>query len=112
MKKKGVLNAQLAGYIAGLAHKECFMITDAGMPIPKGVPVVDLVAVEHYTVAKEIGEHNPVIWSYIQEKLPGVSHEIIDHVDLKEMSQQIKFAVRTGEFTPYPNVILQAAVVY
>ncbi|MBO1679898.1 D-ribose pyranase [Bittarella massiliensis (ex Durand et al. 2017)] len=131
MKKKGILNAQLAGYIAGLAHKECFMITDAGMPIPKGVPVVDLavcggvptfrqvmdaimgeVAVEHYTVAKEIGEHNPVIWSYIQEKLPGTSHEMIDHVDLKEMSGQIKFAVRTGEFTPYPNVILQAAVVY
>ena len=63
-------------------------------------------------MAKEIGEHNPVIWSYIQEKLPGVSHEMIDHVDLKEMSKQIKFAVRTGEFTPYPNVILQAAVVY
>ena len=74
--------------------------------------VLGEVAVEHYTVAKEIDEHNPVIWSYIQEKLPGVSHEMIDHVDLKEMSQQIKFAVRTGEFTPYPNVILQAAVVY
>ncbi|MFR1802173.1 MAG: RbsD/FucU domain-containing protein, partial [Faecalispora jeddahensis] len=43
MKKTGILNAQLAGYIAGLGHKERFLIGDAGMPVPKGIPVVDLV---------------------------------------------------------------------
>ena len=42
MKKRGVLHAQLAGYLAALGHKDEFMIGDAGMPIPKGVPIVDL----------------------------------------------------------------------
>ena len=43
MKKHGILNAQLAGYIAALGHKDLFMVGDAGMPIPAGVPIVDLV---------------------------------------------------------------------
>ena len=43
MKKQGILNAQLAGYLAALGHKDMFMIADAGMPIPKGIPIVDLV---------------------------------------------------------------------
>lgn len=36
MKKRGIINAQLAGLIAGLGHKDAFMIGDGGMPIPKG----------------------------------------------------------------------------
>jgi D-ribose pyranase len=78
MKKHGILNAQLAGYIAALGHKDLFMVGDAGMPIPAGVPIVDLVVtagvptfvqvldaildetvVEGYTLATEIKEHNP-----------------------------------------------------
>lgn len=73
MKKSGILNAQLIGCIAALGHKDLFMIGDAGMPIPKGIPIVDLVlcggvptfrqvmdaileetVVEGYTIADEI----------------------------------------------------------
>lgn len=42
MKKTGILNSQLSGMIAALGHKDLVMIGDAGMPIPKGVPIVDL----------------------------------------------------------------------
>ena len=42
MKKHGVLNAELARQIAALGHREIFMIGDAGMPIPAGVPIIDL----------------------------------------------------------------------
>ena len=38
MKKHGILNAQLAGYIAALGHKDLFMVGDAGMPILPGYP--------------------------------------------------------------------------
>ena len=73
------MNAQLAGYIAGLGHKDTFMVADAGMPIPKGVPIVDLVlvggiptfrqvmdavleetCVEAYVLAEEIDQYNPL----------------------------------------------------
>jgi len=131
MKKRGIIHAELAGYIAGLGHKDIFMITDGGMPIPKGVPIVDLalcggvptfkqvmdavldeVEVEFYTLAQEIAEKNPALLAYIYEKLRDVESEMISHIELKEISKDIKFAVRTGEFTPYPNIILRAGVAF
>ncbi len=131
MKKGGVLNAQLAGYIAALGHKDLFMVGDAGMPIPKGVPIVDLAlcggvptfeqtmdailgetVVEAYTIAEEIEQKNPRLLAYIREKLAGAEEEEIPHIQLKELSAQVKFAVRTGEFTPYPNIILRAGVAF
>ncbi len=37
---------------------------------------------------------------------------MILHTELKERSARVKFAVRTGEFTPYPNIILRAGVAF
>lgn len=131
MKKRGIINVQLAGLIAGLGHKDTFMIADGGMPVPKGVEIVDLALcggvptfqqvmdavlgeaeVEFYTLAGEITEKNPKLLAYIQGRLPGVECEMVTHQELKEMSKNIKFAVRTGEFTPYPNIILRAGVAF
>ncbi len=131
MKKHGILNAQLAGCIAALGHKDLFMIGDAGMPIPKGVTIVDLAVtagipgfaqvldavleetvVEGYTVAEEIKEHNPQLWAHIRQQLPKAEVSYLSHTDLKKMSAQVKFAIRTGECTPYPNIILRAGVAF
>lgn len=131
MKKRGIINAQLAGYIAALGHKDLFLVADAGMPIPKNIPIVDLALcggvptfqqvmdavleeteIEFYTIADEIVEYNPKLLYYIAEKLSDVENEMISHTKLKEMSQNIKFAIRTGEFTPYPNIIMRAGVAF
>ncbi|WWR14933.1 D-ribose pyranase [Lachnospiraceae bacterium JLR.KK008] len=131
MKKNGILHAQLIGLIAALGHKDTFMVGDAGMPIPKGVPVVDLALcggvptfrqtmdailaeteIEAYTIAEEIDEKNPELLAYIHKKLPDAEEEKIPHADLKKMSAECRFAVRTGEFTPYPNIILRAGVAF
>lgn len=131
MKKHGILNAQLSAYIAALGHKDTFLIGDAGMPIPKGVPIVDLAlcggvptftqvldavleetAVEQYTLAEEIREKNPRLLAYMEEKLQGIEETFLPHDELKALSATVKFAIRTGEFTPYPNVILRAGVVF
>lgn len=131
MKKHGILHAQLSGLIAALGHKDLFMIGDAGMPIPRGVVVVDLALcggvpsfeqvliavlaeteVEFYSLAEEIKEKNPVLLSFIENNLPQTEHAFIPHAQLKELSQQVRFAIRTGEFTPYPNIILRAGVAF
>lgn len=131
LKKHGILHAQLSGLIAALGHKDLFMIGDAGMPIPPGVVVVDLALcggvpsfeqvltavlaeteVEFYSLAEEIKEKNPVLLSFIENNLPQTEHAFIPHVQLKELSQQVRFAIRTGEFTPYPNIILRAGVAF
>ena len=131
MKKRGILNAQLSYLLAALGHKDLFMIGDAGMPIPEGVEVVDLVLtagvptfkqvldavldevqVEGYYLAHEIKEFNPELEEYIKAGLPEAEVEYMPHVDLKKFSGKCRFAIRTGEFSPYPNVILRAGVVF
>lgn len=131
MKKRGILNVQLAGYIAALGHMDLFMIGDAGMPIPSGIPIVDLVVcggvptfeqvldavldeteVEYYYLAEEIIDKNQRLLNYIKQALPDIDYEMMPHFDLKEYSKDVKFAIRTGEFTPYPNIILRAGVAF
>ena len=131
MKKRGILNAQLSYLLAALGHKDLFMIGDTGMPIPEGVEVVDLVLtagvptfkqvldavldevqVEGYYLAHEIKEFNPELEEYIKAGLPEAEVEYMPHEDLKKFSGKCRFAIRTGEFSPYPNVILRAGVVF
>ena len=42
MKKSGILNAELSRIVAGLGHGDLLVIADAGLPVPAGVPCVDL----------------------------------------------------------------------
>lgn len=131
MKKRGIINIQLAGFIAGLGHKDTFVIGDAGLPIPKDIPIVDLalcggvpsfvqvlkavleeVEVEYYCLAEEITTYNQGIYEVIQSSLQEVSFEMVPHVQFKEATKNVKFAIRTGEFTPYPNIILRAGVAF
>lgn len=131
MKKTGILNAQLASYIAALGHKDIFLIGDAGMPIPAGVSIVDLAVtggvptfeqvldavlqeteIEYYFLAEEIVEKNPRLLNYIKKVMPETENEMMPHVDFKLFTKNVKFAIRTGEFTPYPNIILRAGVAF
>lgn len=131
MKKDGILNAQLMKNIALLGHMDLFMIGDAGMPIPRGVEIVDLVLnrgnpgfkqvldaivaeteVEYYYMAEEIVKKNQVLYQYVTDKMKAVDYKLIPHSDLKELSKKCKFAIRTGEFSPYPNVIFRAGVIF
>lgn len=131
MKKRGIINAQLAGLIAGLGHKDEILIGDAGLPIPKGVPIVDLAlcngvptfeqvldavldetVVEYYYLAEEIIAKNDRLYNYIRKALPETEYTMVTHEHFKEMTKNVKFAIRTGEFTPYPNIILRAGVAF
>lgn len=131
MKKDGILNIQLIKNIAALGHMDLFMIGDAGMPIPEGVEIVDLAVcrgvpgfdqvldavleetkVEYYYLAEEIEEYNSRMNDYITARMEDTPREQMPHDQLKELSKKCKFAVRTGEFSPYPNVILRAGVAF
>jgi ABC-type ribose transport system, auxiliary component len=131
MKKTGVLNSQLSGYIAALGHTDLFLIGDAGMPVPPGIPIVDLALcngvpsfeqvfktvltetqIEYFYLSEETPVKNPKVMNLLQTQLPGIGYEFKPHVEIKEMTKRIKFAIRTGEFTPFANVILRAGVAF
>lgn len=131
MKKKGILNSKLAGLIAGMGHTDRLVICDVGLPIPHGATMVDLalteniprfmetlaaildeLEVEGAIMANEVKDVNHGLFDKIMELLPGIEIEIIDHTKFKEIihSSENAVFVRTGESTPYANIILISGV--
>ena len=131
MKKTGVLNIQLSQTIASLGHGDILVIADAGLPIPKDVPCIDLavalgipslkqvldavlqeVHLEQITLANATQQHSPQLWQDVHEQAQrhGWHIQIVDHDTLKAASAQARAIVRTGDNTPYTNIILHSGV--
>lgn len=131
MKKTSLLNHELSAVIAGMGHRDSLVIADAGLPIPVGVRRIDLavrpqlprfldvvaavleeLAVEEAVIAAEMGERSPDVRTGLAQLLPSVPFRVVPHEQFKALTAQARAVVRTGEFTPYANVILIAGVVF
>ena len=131
MKKIGLLNQPLSAVIAGLGHMDTLVIADAGLPIPAGVQRIDLAVsaglppfldvlkavlgemqVESALIAAEMQGRSPQMHSALLATLGGVPVTTVSHEVFKQHTASARAVVRTGEFTPYANVILVAGVVF
>ena len=131
MKKTTLLQSDLSYVIATLGHMDTLVIADAGLPIPaetvridlaltKDVPgaiqtlkvVLDEMNVEKVILAQEVNDRNPKFLADVQELLPDVPVEFVTHTELKIRTASARAVVRTGEFSPYANVILVSGVVF
>ncbi|EMG25441.1 Ribose ABC transport system, high affinity permease [Streptococcus parauberis KRS-02083] len=130
MKKTGILNSDLAKLADDLGHTDRVCIGDLGLPVPNGVKKIDLsltqgtpsfqdvvdvylenILVEKVLLAEEIKEQNPKQLKELLNKLDqDVTVEYVSHEELKELNKEVKAVVRTGENTPYSNIILQSGV--
>ncbi|HRQ10420.1 MAG: D-ribose pyranase [Trueperaceae bacterium] len=130
MKSGGILHAELSGIVAGMGHGDTLVIADAGLPVPPGVRCIDLAlrmgvpgfqeAVE--TVLSELvverGVANaeqpaaaPAAAAALEAAWPPeVPLERVSHAELKQLSAAARAVVRTGEATPYCNIVLVAGV--
>jgi D-ribose pyranase len=126
MKETGILNRDLAKFLAAQGHQDSMMVCDAGFAIPDSIPVVDLslkkdvplidqvleelarhYSVEKIVMAEETKNISPGKYEKVREILgSNLEVETIPHARLKEMSHDVKFAIRTGDFTAYSNVLL------
>ncbi len=123
MKHSGIINSNLAGLLARLGHTDLVVVCDAGLPIPSGPAVVDLafrfgipsfetvlsglleeLVVEGATAAEEI-DRNPASRALLQTRFPNL--DLVPHEELKRTVAGAKLVIRTGEATPYSNVILR-----
>jgi D-ribose pyranase len=127
VKRGGIINANLAGAIGRLGHTDLVVVCDAGLPIPPGPAVVDLafqlgvptfetvlsglleeLVVEGAIAAEEVEAQNPRSHELLETRLPNLT--LIPHEELKRIVAGAKLVVRTGEATPYSNVILRCGV--
>jgi D-ribose pyranase len=131
MKKIGLLNQSLSNIIAGLGHMDTLVVADAGLPIPqtttridlaisKGMPpfldtlaaVLGEMEVQEALIAEEIIEASPGMNKALSDMLGDIPIKVITHEELKDLTGMARAVVRTGEFTPFANVILVAGVVF
>lgn len=126
MKKKGILHPELAFHLAQLGHLDKICVADAGLPIPSGTIRIDLAywpgeppffnvleaLSEEIVVADLIlaGETDDGLASRIGAIFPDSGVSSTPHEKFKELLTGVRFVIRTGEFTPYCNVILSCGV--
>jgi len=131
MKKIGLLNQPLSTAIAGMGHTDTLVIADAGLPIPfrprridlalvPGIPsfldtlkaVLSEMEVERAVVAEEMAQVSPDLLAAVREILGETPIDLIAHRDFKGQTNGAQAVVRTGECTPYANIILVSGVVF
>jgi len=54
--------------------------------------------------------HNPELHSKIHSQFPAVTIQYVSHEEFKKMTSHCKAVIRTGEATPYANIILYSGV--
>lgn len=130
MKRTTLLHAELSRVIAGMGHGDLLVIGDAGLPIPAGPLPIDLAVmrgvprfadvlqavlselqVERAVIAQEAcgpGATLPEWCRPLQPVVPGT----VPHAQFKQLCLPAKAMVRTGECTPYMNVLLYAGVAF
>jgi D-ribose pyranase len=127
----GTLNAQLSRVISECGHTDSIVVADAGLPIPASVERIDLAyragapafldvfdtvlgefIVERAIVSSEMVKDSPDMLNAIKQRLEqvGVQVELVPHVEFKQSTHAARAVVRSGEFTPYSNVLLYSGV--
>ncbi len=136
MKRTPLINRHLSALVAKLGHLDEIVIADAGLPIPHGVDVIDLSVVPGLPKFMDVVcalrtelAIEAVIWaeeasadltSSIQLEIESWSEELgkpvacsqMAHDLFKTRTQHSTAVIRTGETTPYANIILVSGVVF
>lgn len=139
MKKFGILNSDIARVLAYMGHTDTLAIGDCGLPIPETTERIDLalefgkpsfmdvlkpvsndMKIEKIILAEEIREQNPQmlleiegLFKEIEEKTgQKVEVEFVSHTELKKKTESCKAVIRSGETTPYANIILQSGCIF
>jgi D-ribose pyranase len=125
MKKGGILHPGICELLAATGHTDYITICDRGFPVPEGPRRIDLALVDNVptvpdvlraiaaeftlnrvVIAQEMTEISPQHVEAIRSIIGEVPLEIISHLELKHLSRTAKATIRTGDTTPWGNIII------
>ena len=129
MYKTGTLNSEISKVLSDLGHTDTIVIADCGLPVPKGVQKIDLavrqglpsfidvvdevarhMVIEHVTLAEEIKDSNPAVLKEVGSIMKDIPNDFVTHEQFKTLTENSEAIIRTGEATPYANIILRSGV--
>lgn len=125
MKRGGILNPALSHLLASTGHTDYFTICDRGFPVPAGQDRIDLAltddlptvldvarlvhsdfVINRVLIADEARRFSPAYIEEVRQALPGIRIQPVPHLELKRLSAAGQAVVRTGDTTPYANIIV------
>ena len=135
MKRHGILNSDISRVLSYMGRTDTLAVGDCGLPIPEETERIDLalkmgvpsfmevltelikeMKVEKVVLAEEIKEQNPAVHKEILALLDTMDNtcdvEYVTHQELKQQTKACRAVIRTGETTPYANIILQSACLF
>lgn len=139
MTRLGILNSDIARVLAYMGHTDTLAIGDCGLPVPDTTERIDLaiefgkpsfmdvlkpvsndMKIEKIVLAEEICEQNPEMFEKIEQLLKKIEQEtgkkieieFVSHTELKKRTANCKAVIRSGEITPYANIILQSGCIF
>lgn len=135
MKRHGILNGEISSVLSFMGHTDRIAVSDCGLPVPEGTRRIDLalkeglpsfmqvleavtddMKIEKIVLAEEIKTQNPHIHEKILQLVSGFETqceiEYVSHSELKKQTKECRAVIRSGEATPYANVILQSACLF
>ena len=129
MKKTGILNSEITKVLTDLGHTDSICIADAGLPVPDGVKKIDLALkrgmpsfletlnvvlgdmwIENAYLAEEIKTKNTDVLIGVKQVIQPQIIKYVSHEEFKKLAKSCKVVIRTGEMTPYANIILTSNV--
>ena len=129
MLRSGILNPALLSLLARVRHTNTLVIADRGFPFWPQIETVDLSLVDDVPTvdqvlqallpvfvvgqvfsAEEFGRHNSAEKvTALRNRLGSTPLRFEPHVDFKRRVPQTIGLIRTGDTTPYANLILESA---
>jgi D-ribose pyranase len=125
MKKSGIIHPALAHLLASTGHTDYIVISDAGFPVPDGPQRIDLAfvagsptvpevlraiaaewALDRVIITQEMTEASPQHVAAIREIVGEIPLEVVPHVEFKHLARGAKADIRTGDKTPWGNIII------
>ncbi|WP_028116643.1 D-ribose pyranase [Ferrimonas senticii] len=139
MRKAALLNSDIARVLALSGHTDEITIGDCGLPIPASCERIDLalirgvptfldtlkvvagdLQIEAVVLAQEIAEHSSEFHQQLLQLLEqlgdaqgqAIAISYVSHEQFKVRTANSRAVIRTGECTPYANIILSAGVAF
>ena len=125
MKRGGILHPELSRLLASTGHTDYFLISDRGFPVPPEPERIDLALVDdlptvvdvlraihvefvidRVVITEEMERFSPERISELRDLLGDIPLEAVSHIELKHLGHDAKATIRTGDTTPYANLIV------
>ena len=125
MKRSPLLNPALSHLLASTGHTDYFTVCDRGFPVPIGPERIDLALTDDIPTVLDVLKLIQADFHIDRVVIPAEVYDIaphrvdelkailgdtplypVPHLEFKRLSHSARATVRTGDTTPYGNIIV------